>query len=212
MGGRVFAGATTGGAAGGAPGAAVRDEAPRQAMAGSSPARAKSPRATPGLTLRLADGSEADCRAGISLAREAHGRTIFRDIPFSEDKARAIYAKAVVQPERFGLIYAVPGGDTPLAEDRLLGFASIHAGEHFLGTGTLIATVQTLNISQRLSGTLLGGRVALRLVQAVRQWARERDCRHLLVHVTNGENAEDADRFFRRCGMVTVGGNYHGHF
>lgn len=160
------------------------------------------------IKLRLADGSETDCRAGIHLAREAHLRTIFRDIPFSEAKARAIFDKAIVEPERFGLIYAVPGADEPLAEDGLLGFASVQAGEHFLGSGTLIATVQTLNISQKLTGTLLGGKVALRLVQAVRDWAKERGCAHLMVHVTNGENAEDADRFFRRCGMVTVGGNY----
>ncbi|MEP1557512.1 MAG: hypothetical protein ABJJ90_12370 [Lentilitoribacter sp.] len=158
--------------------------------------------------IRLADGSETDCRAGVHLAREAHLHTVFRNIPFSEDKAKAIFDKAIDQPERFGLIYAVPGAEGPLAEDGLLGFASVHADEHFLGTGTLIATVQTLNISQNLSGTLLGGKVALRLVRAVRHWAKERGCAHLLVHVTNGENAEDADRFFRRCGMVTVGGNY----
>lgn len=160
------------------------------------------------IKLRLADGSETDCRAGIHLAREAHLRTIFRDIPFLEAKARAIFDEAIVAPERFGLIYVVPSADEPLTEDGLLGFASVQAGEHFLGSGTLIATVQTLNISQKLTGTLLGGKVALRLVQAVRDWAKERGCAHLMVHVTNGENAEDADRFFRRCGMVTVGGNY----
>ncbi|WP_417684567.1 hypothetical protein [Roseibium sp.] len=60
-----------------------------------------------------------------------------------------------------------------------------------------------------LSGTLLSGKVALWLVQALRHWARTRDCAHLLCHVTNGENAAEADRFFRRCGMKTVGGNYH---
>lgn len=100
------------------------------------------------------------------------------------------------------------GADEPLAEDELLGFASVQAGEHFLGQGTLIATVQALNISQKLTGTLLGGKVALRLVQAVRHWAKTPSCAHLIVHVTNGENAEDADKFFRRCGMVTVRGNY----
>jgi GNAT superfamily N-acetyltransferase len=189
-----------------------------QAQAGQVPVQAKAaafgktsvlaPPKRTSVKIRLADGLEADCLAGIHLAREAHRHTIFRDIPFSEKKARAIYAKAVAQPERFGLIFAVPGADEPLAEDGLLGFASVHAGEHFLGTGALIATVQTLNISQKLSGTLLGGKVALRLVQAVRHWARTRGCVQLMVHVTNGDNAEDADRFFRRCGMVTVGGNY----
>jgi len=169
---------------------------------------AKSALVRTSVKIRLVNGSVSDCRAGVYLAREAHHRTIFRDIAFSEDKARAIFDKAVHQPERCGLIYAVPGADEALAEDRLLGFASVHAGEHFLGEGTLIATVQTLNISQRLAGTLLGGKVALRLVQAVRHWAKVRNCAHLMVHVTNGDNAEDADRFFRRCGMVTVGGNY----
>ncbi|UFI06646.1 hypothetical protein [Roseibium aggregatum] len=93
------------------------------------------------IKLRLADGSETDCRAGIHLAREAHLRPIFRDIPFSEAKARAIFDKAKVEPERFGLNYAVLGADKPLAEDGLLGFASVQAREHFLGQGTLIATV-----------------------------------------------------------------------
>ena len=158
--------------------------------------------------VRLVTNTEADYRAGVYLARKAHLNTIFRDIPFSEEKARKIIDRALEQPDRFGLIYAVRGAETSLAEHGLLGFASVHAGEHFLGSGPLIATVQTLNVSQNLSGSLLGGKVALRLVQAVRHWARVRNCEHLMVHVTNGENAEDADRFFRRCGMVTVGGNY----
>ena len=35
--------------------------------------------------IRLVNGFESDCRAGAYLAREAHQRTIFRDIVFSED-------------------------------------------------------------------------------------------------------------------------------
>ncbi|POF28116.1 hypothetical protein [Roseibium marinum] len=68
-----------------------------------------------------------------------------------------------------------------LTEDGLLVFASVNAGEHFLDTGTL-----------------LGGKVALRLVQTVRHWAKVRSCTHRMVHVTNDDNVEDADRFFRR--------------
>ena len=193
----------------GAGGQSDIDEAstPRAAAA-SSNGRAVSGVSVGPMTVRLVNGSEYDARAGIALAREAHRNTIFRDIPFSEQKAMAIIKRALAQPERNGLIYAVPGGDAPLAEDRLYGFVSVHAGEYFLGSGTLIATVQTLNISQTLSGTLLRGKVALHLVQAVRHWARERSCEHLMVHVTNGVGVQDADRFFRRCGMKIVGGNY----
>jgi hypothetical protein len=56
---------------------------------------------------------------------------------------------------------------------------------------------------KRLTDTLLGGKVALCLVHAVRHRANTRGCAHVMVHVTNGDNAEDADRFFRRCGMMT---------
>jgi hypothetical protein len=156
----------------------------------------------------LASGSEADWQAACYLAREAHQNTIFRDIPFAEDKARAIYDRACKDPDRFGLIFAAPNTSEPLKPDSLYGFAAIHAGEYFLGKGTLIATVQTLNMSQKLSGTLLGGKVALRLLKAVRHWAKTRKCEHLMVHVTNGVDAQEADELFRRCGMKTVGGNY----
>lgn len=110
----------------------------------------------------------------------------------------------MVAPERVGLINAVPGADEPLAEEWLCDYASVQMGEHFLGNGILIATVQTLNTSQKLTGTLLGGKVALRLVHAVRHWANTLGCARVMVHVTNGENAEDADWIFRRCGPVTV--------
>ncbi|MFN3253835.1 hypothetical protein [Roseibium album] len=160
------------------------------------------------MVVRLADDSEADYCAGVYLARESHQNTIFRDIPFSEEKAHAIFDKATAQPNRFGLIYAVPSGGGSLAEDGLYGFASVHAGEYFLGSGTLVATVQTLNISRNLSGKLLGGKVALRLMKAIRLWAKERGCSHILVHVTNGMSVSESDQFFRRCGLNTVGGNY----
>ncbi|MEP1575753.1 hypothetical protein [Roseibium album] len=176
--------------------------------AASPEGRAAEGRAQANMVVRLADGSEADYRAGVYLAREAHQNTIFRDIPFSEEKARAIFEKATAQPNRFGLIYAIPGGGKPLVEDGLHGFASVHAGEYFLGSGTLVATVQTLNISRNLSGKLLGGKVALRLMKAIRLWAKERGCSHILVHVTNGMSVSESDQFFRRCGLNTVGGNY----
>ncbi|TYC63077.1 hypothetical protein FMN63_28905 [Stappia sp. BW2] len=40
------------------------------------------------INLRPADGSETDCRVGIHLAREAHLRTIFRDIPSLKPRLR----------------------------------------------------------------------------------------------------------------------------
>jgi hypothetical protein len=166
-------------------------------------------RAQGNMIFRLANGSEADWQAACYLAREAHLNTIFRDIPFAEEKARAIHDRACKYPDRFGLIFATPNTSEPLKPDILYGFAAIHAGEYFLGTGTLIANVQTLNTLKKLSGTLLGGKASLRLMKAVRHWAKTRNCEHLMVHVTNGADAQEADEFFRRCRMKTVGGNYN---
>ena len=63
-------------------------------------------------------------------------------------------------------------------------------------------------VTEAVTGTPFGGRVALKLVAAVRQWARERACRHVLVHATSGIEPARTDRFFRRCGFNVVGGNY----
>ncbi|WP_306140803.1 hypothetical protein [Roseibium sp. MMSF_3412] len=156
----------------------------------------------------MADGSEADYRAGVYLAREAHQTRSSATSRFPKKKRVLFFEKATAQPNRFGLIYAVQRGAEPLAEDGHYGFASVHAGEYFLGTGTLIATVQTLNVSRKVSGTFLGGKAALQLLKAMRHRAKMRNFEHLIVHVTNGVDAEGTDKFFRRCGMTTVGGNY----
>lgn len=161
-----------------------------------------------GVKIRLAENTEADFQAGMRIVRDVHARTIFSDIPVSEKKARAIFERALKDPDRFGIICAVPGDGRP----EIYGFASIHAGEYFLGEGTLVATVQALVVAPELAGTLLNGKVALRLFQGVRHWAKTRNCAHLLVHATAGLEPKASDRFFRRCGMKVAGGNYWSTF
>ncbi len=155
------------------------------------------------ILVRLARDSEADFTAAFDLVRDAHERTIFRDIPFSERKARALFDKVVRQPDQHGLLLA-----TLNEEEKPVGFASLNAGEYFLGEGALVCSVTGLYYSGSLTGSMLAGKVALRLMQAIRQWAKERRCSHILVHVTNGMSAAESDQFFRRCGLKTVGGNY----
>lgn len=155
------------------------------------------------IVVRLARDTEADFAAAFDLVKDAHERTIFRDIPFSERKARALFDKVIQQPDQHGLLLAM------LAEvEKPVGFASLNAGEYFLGEGSLVCSVTGLYYNSSLSGTMLAGKVALRLMQAVRQWAKERRCGHILVHVTNGMSAAQSDQFFRRFGLKVVGGNY----
>ncbi|MCA1298111.1 hypothetical protein [Stappia indica] len=161
--------------------------------------------------LRLVRDTQEDLAAALSLARKMHAQTIFRDSPCSDAKAQALVRRAIERPDRSGLILAeaprpgvswLEGGagePEPPEGGALAGLAYVQAGEYFLSDGDLVATVLTINITPEIVRTPLGGRVALRLVRAVRRWSDARGCRRLLVHATSGENPARTDRFFRRC-------------
>lgn len=198
------------------------------------PRRASSRR----VRLRVARDTELDYRAALALAKALHARTLFHDLPFSEAKAKALFRRAIDRPELCCLILAempwhgqpnseVEAGATEhgrasfvtetggLAGDRellestgLAGFAYVQVGEHFLAGGGLIATVLAIGVAPQVAATQLGGRVALRLVNALRKWSTARDCKYLLIHVTAG-GAVQADRLFRGCGFKLSGGNYY---
>jgi GNAT superfamily N-acetyltransferase len=54
----------------------------------------------------------------------------------------------------------------------------------------------------------LGGKVAVKLVKAIETWAKSRGAHLILYHVTSGRGGSGIDRFFRKMGMTTLGGNY----
>ena len=56
--------------------------------------------------------------------------------------------------------------------------------------------------------TLLGGRVALRLLDAGRRWAINRGAVEWQMHVTSGFRINPTDRMLRRVGFRQTGGNY----
>ena len=56
--------------------------------------------------------------------------------------------------------------------------------------------------------TLLGGRIAVKLLDAGRRWAMNRRAVELQLHVTNGIHIGQTDRVFRKLGFRQTGGNY----
>ena len=58
--------------------------------------------------LRLARDTEANFQKGLALARNLHAQTLFRDLAFSEAKARALFQRVFARPDKAGLIYAEP--------------------------------------------------------------------------------------------------------
>ena len=69
-------------------------------------------------------------------------------------------------------------------------------------------TVNTINVDQSARSGLLGGKIALRLVRGIEVWARKQRANVILYHVTSGKNVASTDKFFRKVGMTTLGGNY----
>ena len=92
--------------------------------------------------------------------------------------------------------------------DKILGFSYAYIGGYFIGEGARVVTVNTINVDQSARSGLLGGKIALRLVRGIEVWARKQRANVILYHVTSGKNVASTDKFFRKVGMTTLGGNY----
>ena len=57
-------------------------------------------------------------------------------------------------------------------------------------------------------GSLVGGRIATKLLHAFRSWATTRGAVALIVNGTGGVRMARTDRFLRRLGFEQTGGNY----
>ncbi len=145
--------------------------------------------------------SQADVDLVLPLARELHEDSRFAEIPFSQDKCQRGLMRAIKAPASHGLLMAVKAQEP-------VGFLYCTAGEFMAGTGSLIVTVHTFCVSRRWRGTAPGGRAALGLLNGAVRWAKARQAREIMIHVTSGIDIRRTDRFLCRAGFVTIGANY----
>jgi hypothetical protein len=71
-----------------------------------------------------------------------------------------------------------------------------------------MATNHVLYISGTLRETVLGGRVAIKLMRLFIDWAKSNGADEINVHATSGIDPERTDRFLKRLGLQPYGGNY----
>jgi len=57
-------------------------------------------------------------------------------------------------------------------------------------------------------GTLLGGKVGVKLMRVVSDWARAQGAEELHIYSTAGIDPAHSDKFFRKLGFQPYGGNY----
>ena len=136
-----------------------------------------------------------------AFAKAAHQESIFGQIPFSPEKFDRFFQKTIDDPDRNLGVKAMRDGD-------MLGLAHCYMGGDFIGEGARVASVNMINVAKPVRGTFLGGKVALKLVRAVLDWAKLRDAHLVLFYVSSGEHIAKTDRFFRKLGAVGLGGNY----
>lgn len=136
-----------------------------------------------------------------ALAQKAHEESIFKEIQYSEEKFSKSFDTTINDPYKYlGLKVSI--------DNKILGFAYCMAGGYYIGEGAKVVTVNTIYVDKPIRNTLLGGRVAVKLIRGIETWARDRKAQYILYHVTSGAGIASADKFFRKMGMTTLGGNY----
>lgn len=152
------------------------------------------------ITLRLAD-TLADLEYLRPVSLELHEESRFSDIPYSHKKRDKLLAKAINEPNLYGLIIAQFGEDP-------VGYIFCTVGEYLVGDGELITTVYAFYVRKKYRGTLVGGKAAVRLISGVVKWSEARNVREVMIHVTSGIDIQRTDRFLRRAKFGVIGANY----
>lgn len=142
-----------------------------------------------------------DREDGCELARSVHEEGIFASIPFSEAKFYKYFDNTIEEPDKFLALKAT-------LDDKLVGFAYCYVGGYFIGSDATVVTVNTICVDKSVRSGILGGKVAVRLVRGIEVWAKSRGAQLILYHVTSGRGVSGIDKFFRKMGMTTLGGNY----
>ena len=153
-----------------------------------------------GLTIRLLE-NDLDIDETLPLALEAHKESRHRGLPFdSVRRFRFVAERFLDDPVRFGFLIA-------RNRERPLGMLTCFAQKlHF--SDVMGVSCLSFYVLSEYRRTLLGGRVAMALLQAGRRWAMNRRAVEFQVHVTSGIQIVRTDRAMRRLGFRQVGGNY----
>lgn len=154
----------------------------------------------PGLQIFRASRQE-DILAVRAITLEYHAESRYAHIPFSERKFIRVFSKAISNPNDTLALYVQHNGKT-------VGMLNAGAGDYYLGEGGRMVTVYALYVSKAVRATTLGGRITIKLLRILNDWAKAQQAEEVHLHVTSGVEPERTDRLLRRLGYRTYGGNY----
>jgi len=135
------------------------------------------------------------------IAHEFHAESRYAHLPFSEEKFGRFCNNALRNPRDNIALYVQYRG-------RTVGVLTAGTGDYYLGEGGRMVTVYVMYVSASIRSSFLGGKVGVRLLRMVSDWARFLEAQELHIHSTSGFDAERTDRLLQRLGFKTYGGNY----
>ncbi len=167
---------------------------------GQAPARSSDEAGGPApgparVSIRLLE-TERDIDETWPLALAAHRESRHRQHPLDPERRR----RFLTDRTRYGLLVA-------RHRDRPVGMITCHSQKLYYTDATVVSCL-ALYVLEEYRQTLLGGRVALKLLDAGRRWAMNRRAVELQFHVTNGVRIQQTDGLLRKLGFRQTGGNY----
>lgn len=135
------------------------------------------------------------------IVREFHAECRFSHVPFSEEKFIRFYTKALSNPHSTFLVYIQ-------YKNKTVGVLHASVGDYYLGIGGRMVTIYGIYISANVRGTYLGGRVGMRLLRLVSEWAKSQDAEEIHIHSTSGVEPKRTDKMLTRMEFEPYGGNY----
>jgi len=148
---------------------------------------------------------ETDRASVIRLARMAHAESMFSEIDFSAEKFNRSFSNCIQEPDQFlGLVTY----NTTQGAGEAVGYCYAIMGDYYIGANCGVVTVISIYSSSAARDNLSGGKIALKQINAIHKWGRILGAEYVMYHVTAGVSVDRIDRFFRRLGFSTIGGNY----
>lgn len=143
----------------------------------------------------------SDQTPASELAERIYNESLFGIIAFSHEKFIRCFSRTISEPSSYlGLKAHLDG--------QIIGFCYAIAGEYFTGDGAKVATVIAFATGNSSRSAMLAGKAAFSLTAGIKRWAEKVQADLIMFHVTSAANVTRSDRFFRRLGMKTLGGNY----
>jgi len=132
----------------------------------------------------------------VEISRCHHSESIYQENPFDRRHFTEVVSQALVEPHRCVAMLA-------LSEDRPIGYIygelirSIHTDDQ-------VGKVQSWYVLPEYRGSS----AAIKLIHAFKHWLTSCRVSQLSVSVDSGIRMEQTDRFLKRLGFESTGGNY----